>query len=307
MTIMYTEHKRRRKQLMHAVGRGNIAIIAAASSTVRNNDVEHPYRQDSDFYYLTGFAEPDAVAVFIPGRKQGEYIIFCREFDEKAARWTGKNAGLHGARTVYGADDAFPIDDLDEILPGMMENRGRVYYPMGRDQDLDQRLMEWVNRLRQRARGGVRAPVEFISLEHLLHAMRLYKSAAEIQLMRHAAQISAQAHIRAMQACRPGRREYQIEAEIVHEFMCHGLRSPAYPSIVAGGANACVLHYTANADVLQEGDLVLIDAGAEYRYYAADITRTFPVSGRFTEPHRAHPSPANARSCAYKIPYTLRP
>jgi Xaa-Pro aminopeptidase len=287
MTIMHNEHKRRRKQLMRTVGRGNIAIIASASATVRNNDVEHPYRQDSDFYYLSGFAEPDAVAVFIPGRKQGEYILFCREFDEKKALWTGKNAGLHGARTLYGADDAFPINDLDEILPGMLENRARVYYPMGRDTEMDQRLMEWVNQLRQQSRGGVHAPVEFVSLEHLLHEMRLQKSAAEIQLMRQAAKISAQAHIRAMQTCRPGLHEYHIEAELMHEFMRNGLRFPAYPPIVAGGKNACILHYTDNADELKEGDLLLIDAGAEHQYYAADVTRTFPVSGRFSEPQRA--------------------
>ncbi len=287
MTIMHNEHKRRRKQLMRTVGRGNIAIIASASATVRNNDVEHPYRQNSDFFYLSGFAEPDAVAVFIPGRKQGEYILFCREFDEKKALWTGKNAGLHGARTVYGADDAFPIDDLDEILPRMLENRARVYYPMGRDTEMDQRLMEWVNQLRQQSRGGVHAPVEFVSLEHLLHEMRLQKSAAEIQLMRQAAKISAQAHIRAMQTCRPGLHEYHIEAELMHEFMRSGLRFPAYPPIVAGGKNACILHYTNNADELKEGDLLLIDAGAEHQYYAADVTRTFPVSGRFSEPQRA--------------------
>jgi Xaa-Pro aminopeptidase len=287
MTSMYKEHHRRRRQLLRAVGRGNIAIIASAPPAVRNNDVEHPFRQDSDFYYLTGFAEPSAVAVFIPGREQGEFIIFCREFDEKTALWSGNNAGLHGARAIYGADDAFPIDDLDDILPGMLENRQRVFYPLGRNPGFDHQLMAWINRLRQRTRGGMHAPVEFVSLEHLLHEMRLRKSSEEIQLMRHAARISVQAHIRAMKVCRPGRREYEIEAEIMHEFMRNGLRSPAYPSIVAGGDNACVLHYTANADELKEGDLLLIDAGAEHRYYAADITRTFPVSGRFTEPQRA--------------------
>ena len=158
---------------------------------------------------------------------------------------------------------------------------------MGRDPEMDQRLMEWVNQLRQRSRGGVHAPVEFVSLEHLLHEMRLQKSAAEIQLMRQAAKVSAQAHIRAMQTCRPGLHEYHIEAELLHEFMRSGLRFPAYPPIVAGGKNACILHYTDNADELKEGDLLLIDAGAEHQYYAADVTRTFPVSGRFSEPQRA--------------------
>ncbi|MGR9101029.1 MAG: Xaa-Pro aminopeptidase, partial [Gammaproteobacteria bacterium] len=265
---------------------GNIAIIASAPMRTRNRDVNYPFRQDSDFYYLTGFNEPDSLAVFIPGRAQGEYILFCREFDEKKALWEGAHAGLEGAVDVYEADDSFPVDDLHEILPGMLENKGKVYYPMGRDSDLDHHLMEWVNHIKSDSRSGNTAPAEFISLEHVLHEMRLFKSPAEIKLMREAAEVSARAHIRAMRSCSPGMFEYQVEAEIIHEFFSHGLRSAAYPSIVAGGANACVLHYTENSSRLRRGDLLLIDAGAECDHYAADITRTFPVTGSFTKPQR---------------------
>ncbi len=287
MAISQKEFARRRKQLMRMVGKGNVAIIASTPVKFRNNDVEFPYRQESDFYYLTGFNEPEALAVFMPGRKQGQFVLFCREFDETKALWTGMYAGLDGARDLYGADDAFPIGDTDEILPGMLENKERVYYAMGRDPELDQNIMDWVNQLRGRARSGIHAPIEFISLEHLLHDMRLYKSPAEIRLMRKAVDISAKAHIRAMSVCRQGLFEYQIEAELAHEFQRNGARWWAYPSIVAGGINACILHYTDNSEELNSGDLLLIDAGAEYENYAADITRTFPVSGRFNECQRA--------------------
>ena len=277
------EFKRRRKQLMRQVGKGNIAIIASASTRTRNRDVDYPFRQDSDFYYLTGFNESDALAVFVPERKQGQYILFCREFDEQKALWEGAHSGLEGATGDFGADDAFPIDDLDEILPGLLENKGKVFYPMGRDSDLDFKLMAWVNSLRGQSRDGISAPVEMVSLEHTLHEMRLFKSAAEISLMKQAADVSAKAHIRAMQSCKSGMYEYQLEAEIVHEFFQGGLRAVAYPSIVAGGGNGCILHYTENKSKLHKGDLLLIDAGAECDHYAADITRTFPVSGRFSE------------------------
>jgi Xaa-Pro aminopeptidase len=285
--IAKSEFRRRRKELIRMVGTGNIAVIASAPVSQRNRDIEYPYRQDSDFYYLTGFEESDALAVFVPGRRPAEYILFCREMDETMALWTGRNAGLKGAREEFGADDAFPIDDVDDILPGLMENREKVFYPMGRDNHLDQQLLDCVRQLRDQVRNGVSAPMEFVSLEQLLHEMRLYKSPAEQKLMRKAAQVSAKAHVRAMQATRPGLYEYQVEAELMHEFTSNGMRFPAYPSIVAGGNNACVLHYTENRDPLQEGSLLLIDAGAEHQNYAADITRTFPVSGRFSEAQRA--------------------
>jgi Xaa-Pro aminopeptidase len=278
-----SEFKKRRKQLLQQIGKNNIALIGSASTRTRNRDVDYPFRQDSDFYYLTGFNEPDSLAVFIPGREQGEYILFCREFDEKKALWEGAHAGLEGATAHFEADDSFPIDDLDEILPGMLENKHKVFYPMGRDSELDHSLLDWINHLRSQSRTGVIAPGELVSLEHILHEMRLFKSAAELKLMRFAAEVSANAHVKAMQACKPGLFEYQIEAEIIHHFIQNGLRAVAYPSIVAAGKNACTLHYTENADKLKNGDLLLIDAGAECDHYAADITRTFPISGRFSE------------------------
>lgn len=281
-----SEFKQRRKQLMQHIGVGNMALISSADTSVRNRDVHYPFRQDSDFYYLTGFNEPDALAVFIPGRKQGEYILFCREYDPKKALWEGAHAGLEGATRHYAADDAFPIDDLEEILPGMLENKGKVFYPMGRDSDLDHNLLIWLNDIRGQSRTGVVAPNELVSLEHILHEMRLFKSPAELELMRKAADVSAKAHIKAMQLAKPGMYEYQIEADIVHTLMYEGLRSVAYPSIVATGKNACTLHYTENNDKLKAGDLLLIDAGGECDHYAADITRTFPVSGTFSEPQR---------------------
>jgi len=271
---------------MQHIGKGNIALIGSAAVRARNRDVNYPFRQDSDFYYLTGFNEPDSLAVFIPGRKQGEYILFCREFDEKKALWEGAHAGLEGATVHYKADDSFPIDDLDDILPGMLEDKGKVYYPIGRDSDLDHNLLVWINHIRSQSRSGVTAPGELASLEHILHEMRLFKSPEELKLMRRAADVSANAHVKAMQKCKPGLYEYQIEAEIIYNFIQDGLRAVAYPSIVAGGKNACVLHYTENADQLKSGDLLLIDAGAECDHYAADITRTFPVSGRFSEPQK---------------------
>lgn len=281
-----SEFKKRRSALMKQIGKGNIAIIASAPQRTRNRDVHYPFRQDSDFYYLTGFNEAESMAVFIPGREKGEYILFCREFDEKKALWEGAHAGLEGATQHYEADDSFPIADLDDILPGMLENKSKVYYPMGKDSDLDHKLMEWINNIRKQSRTGVSAPGELVALEHILHEMRLFKSPEELKLMRRAAEVSAKAHVRAMQACQPGLYEYQIEAELIHEFIQDGLRAVAYPSIVAGGKNACVLHYVENKDKLNKGDLLLIDAGVECDHYAADITRTFPVSGKFSEPQR---------------------
>ncbi|MCK9605112.1 MAG: Xaa-Pro aminopeptidase [Methylomonas sp.] len=280
------EFKKRRTMLMKQIGKGNIAIIAGASHQTRNRDVHYPYRQDSDFYYLTGFNEAESLAVFIPGREQGEYVLFCREFDETKALWEGAHAGLEGATKHYEADDSFPIDDLDDILPGMLENKGKVFYPMGKDSELDHKLLDWINNIRKQSRSGVTAPGELVSLEHVLHEMRLFKSSEELKLMRRAAEVSARAHVRAMQACQPGMYEYQIEAELIHEFIKDGLRAVAYPSIVAGGKNACVLHYIENNDKLHKNDLLLIDAGVECDHYAADITRTFPVSGKFSEPQR---------------------
>jgi Xaa-Pro aminopeptidase len=281
-----TEFSKRRKQLMRMMGEGAIAILPAAPQRIRNRDAEYPYRQDSDFYYLTGFPEPEAVAVLMPGRKHGEFILFNRERDPLMETWNGRRAGQDGACETYGADDSFPIGDIDDILPGLLEHNDRVYYTMGCVPEFDQRVMGWVNSIRQQARTGSRTPEEFISLEHLLHDMRLYKSKAEIKAMRNAARIAARAHTRAMQVCRPGMMEYQVEAEFLHEFRSGG-SVPAYSPIVGGGANGCILHYTENNAALQEGDLLLIDAGAEFDYYASDITRTFPVNGRYSAAQKA--------------------
>ena len=285
--MKHSEYHKRRKKLMDMIGDDSIAILPAAPEKIRNRDVAYRYRPDSDFYYLTGFAEPEAVMALLPGRCQGEFILFCRERDAEKEIWHGRRAGLGGACDDYGADDAYPITDLDDILPGMLENRERIYYTMGNEPAFDQRVLGWVNRVRGKARNGVHAPEEFISLNHILHDMRLYKSRHEINALRKAAVISAKAHVRAMETCRPGMMEYQLEAELIREFMHHGAHSPAYPCIVGSGANSCILHYIDNTREMRDGDILLIDAGAEYECYASDVTRSFPVNGRFTSSQRA--------------------
>ncbi|MCP4040346.1 MAG: M24 family metallopeptidase, partial [Gammaproteobacteria bacterium] len=275
------EFTKRRRQLMEMMGDSSIAIMTTSPVRLRNRDVEFPFRPDSDFYYLTGFREPEAVAVIIPGRPEGEYLLFCREKDPGKEMWDGLRSGLEGACEVHQADDAFPIGDLDDIVPGLMEDRERVFYVMGVFPEFDQKVMSWVNRVRDRSRTGVSAPGEFVALDHLIHEMRLIKSRSEIKAIRRAMEVTVHAHRRAMGACRAGLKEFQLEAELLHEFMTGGSRSPAYPTIVGGGANGCILHYTENSGTLKSGDLVLVDGGAEFDYYAADITRTYPVNGRF--------------------------
>jgi Xaa-Pro aminopeptidase len=279
------EFARRRSTLMRMVGEDGIAILPSAPVRTRSRDIEYRYRQDSDFYYLTGFAEPDAVAVLAPGRDAGEYILFCRDRDTLRERWDGSRAGPDGAVERFDADDAFPIDDVDDILPGVLESRNRVYYTMGAYADFDLRITDWLKSLRSRESSGVHTPQEFIALDHLLHDMRLYKSRAEISAMRKAARIAVSAHRRAMSRVRPGMYEYEVEAEFVHEFRLNDA-APSYLPIVGGGANACTLHYVANSEKLVAGDLLLIDAGCEFDYYASDITRTFPVSGKFSPEQR---------------------
>lgn len=285
--IPKTEYARRRKALMAEMEPNSIAILPAAPMYIRNRDIEHIYRQDSDFQYLSGFPEPEAVIALIPGREHGEYVLFCRERDPLRELWDGLRAGQDGAVSLYGADDAFPIGDIDDILPGLIEGRSRVYYAIGSNQEFDHRLMEWINTIRSKARQGAQPPNEFVALDHLLHDLRLYKSANEVKVMRAAAEISARAHTRAMQASRAGLYEYHLEAELDYEFRKGGSKMPAYGSIVAAGKNACILHYRENDALLKDGDLVLIDAGCEIDCYASDITRTFPVSGRFTAEQKA--------------------
>ncbi len=287
MKVSKQEFARRRSKLMAAMEPNSIAIVPGENEKIRNRDAEYPFRQDSDFYYLCGFVEPEAVLVLLPGREHGEFIVFCRERDPAMELWNGYREGPEGACSNYGADDAFPVNDIDEILPGLIEGRERVYYAMGRHPEFDQHVMQWVNVIRSKARSGAHPPGEFLDLDHYLHDLRLYKSAAEQRLMKRAGEISAGAHVRAMQYCRPGMFEYQLEAEILHEFARNGARFPAYSSIVGSGANGCILHYVENASAIRDGDLVLIDAGCEYEYYAADITRTFPANGRFSAEQRA--------------------
>nr|WP_314482876.1 Xaa-Pro aminopeptidase [uncultured Pseudomonas sp.] len=285
--IPKAEYARRRKALMAQMVPNSIAILPAAAVAIRNRDVEHVYRQDSDFQYLSGFPEPEAVIALIPGREHGEYVMFCRERNPERELWDGLRAGQEGAVRDFGADDAFPIADIDEILPGLIEGRERVYSAMGSNPEFDRRLMDWINVIRSKARLGAQPPNEFVALDHLLHDMRLYKSAAEVKVMRVAAEISANAHVRAMQACRPGLHEYSLEAELDYAFRQGGAKMPAYGSIVAAGRNGCILHYQQNDAPLKDGDLVLIDAGCEIDCYASDITRTFPVSGRFSPEQKA--------------------
>jgi Xaa-Pro aminopeptidase len=279
------EFARRRRQLMKLAGEDAILILPAAAERIRNRDSTYPYRQDSDFWYLSGFNEPEAVLVLVPGRGHGEMLLFCRERDPEREAWDGPRAGPEGAVDQYGFDDAFPIEDIDDILPGLIEGRSRVFYHFGREIEFDLKLIGWVNRVRAQIRNGAESPHEFLELGHLLHEQRLFKSPAELKLMRHSAAIAAQAHVRAMQATRPGLFEYSIEAELLHGFRRHNA-VPSYEPIVGSGANACVLHYRANASPLKAGELLLIDAGAEYQGYASDITRTFPVSGEYSHEQR---------------------
>lgn len=277
---------RRRQQLMQAAGEGSILILPAAPERVRSRDTQYPYRQDSDFWYLTGCDEPEAVLVLVPGRKHGEAILFCRERDLEREAWDGPRLGPEGAVAALGLDDAYPIADIDEILPGLLEGRRRVHYHLGRDADFDLKLIGWLNRVRAQVRQGAQPPQEFLELGHLLDELRLFKSADELRLMQQAADISVQAHRAALRAARVGMHEFELQAELEYVFRKHGAQ-PAYASIVGAGANACVLHYRDNVAKCRDGELVLIDAGAEYAGYAADITRTFPVNGRFSKPQRA--------------------
>jgi len=283
--ITREEYIDRRTKLMDLVGNNSIVIIPSGDLKVRNRDAEFAFRQNSDFLYLTGFNEPDAVAVLVPNREEAEYILFCRGKDPKTELWTGRMAGLKGAIEDHAAEDSFPIEDIDEILPGLMENRSKVLYSVGNNLEFDKQVISWVNSLRAKVRNGIQAPHEFVSLDVYLHEMRLFKSPAEQDLMREAAKVSIVAHEQAMKACKSGLMEYEIDAEYAYVFRKHGMEA-AYTSIVGGGENACILHYIDNNVELKDGDLVLIDAGAENQGYASDITRTFPVNGRFSDEQR---------------------
>lgn len=270
---------------MKMAGEDAVVLVAAAPERMRNADAAWPYRQDSDFHYLAGFSEADAVLALLPRRSHAQVVLFCRERDPVRERWHGRSIGTEQAVSTYGMDDAFPIDDIDDILPGMIEGRARVYCHFGREPAFDAQLLGWMRRLRQLRGGGV-VPKEFVALGHLLHDLRLYKSRAELKLMRESAAVAAQAHLAAMQVAVPGRHEYEVEAELLRVIRSRGV-VPAFPPIVAAGANACVMHYQTNRAELRDGDLLLIDAGAELDCYASDISRTFPVNGRYSREQRA--------------------
>ncbi len=280
--ITVKEYSARRRDLMSMMAPNSIAIITGAVEKIRSRDTHYPYKQSTSLSYLCGFPEPQAVLVLIPGREQGQCLLFCREKDTLRETWDGYRAGPDGAVGDFGLDDAFPIDDLDEILTGMLEGRERVYYAIGKDVDFDRRLMGLINQIRDEQSRGSLPPGEFIDLDHLINEMRLIKTASELKLIRRAGEISARAHCRAMKISQPGMYEYQLQAEIEHEFMVSGAAAPAYTSIVGSGKNGCILHYIDNREKISDGDLVLIDAGCEYENYAADITRTFPVNGKFS-------------------------
>ena len=283
------EYAARRLELMRRMQDGTAAVLPAARQQLRNRDVEYPFRQDSDFQYLSGFPEADAVLVIAPDREQGRFILFCREGDPEREIWTGPRITPQGAVERYGADQAFPLSQLDEKMPELLAGRPGIYCSLGHSAGFDARFMKWLETIRTGTRAGAQVPAALLALETLLHEMRLFKTPAEIDLMREAGAISARAHRRAMAICRPELHEYDLEAALLQTFVGAGARHTAYGSIVAGGANACVLHYTANDALLQDGELVLIDAGCEADCYAADITRTFPVSGRFsTEQKELH-------------------
>ncbi|MEL0584807.1 MAG: aminopeptidase P N-terminal domain-containing protein [Candidatus Thiodiazotropha sp. (ex. Lucinoma kazani)] len=284
--MLASEFKRRRRELMRMMGPDSIAILPTSPLLIRNRDVHYPYRPDSDFYYLTGFPEPEAVLVLIPGRKHAEYILFNRERDRIKEQWDGTRAGQEGACIEYDADDSFPIGDLDDILPRMLEQCERIFYVMGCNPQFDKRLSEWLNAIRCESRNGMQGPVEIIALDHYLHEMRLFKSRSELKVMRQAARISAKAHKKVMQACKVGMWEYQLEAEFVRECAHQGAKAQAYPPIVGAGANGCTLHYIDNKDKVEDQQMLLIDAGCEWDYYASDITRTYPVNGIFSTPQR---------------------
>jgi Xaa-Pro aminopeptidase len=277
-------HAGRRRRLAAAIGEG-VAVIPTAPERPRNRDSHYPYRYDSYFYYLTGFQEPEAVLV-LAGGAEPRALLYCREKNPEREIWDGFRYGPEGARERFGVDEAHAIAALDEAMPALIADRPALWYPVGADAEWDARAVRWLNAVRANARAGVAAPQTLHDVRAPLDEMRLVKDAHELALMRRAAAISAAAHRRAMLAARPGRREYEVEAELLYEFRRSGAQFPAYSPIVAGGANACVLHYVQNDAQLDEGALLLIDAGCELEGYAADITRTFPVNGRYSGAQR---------------------
>ena len=279
MTITQTEYLQRREKLMSKIGNGT-AIFRSAPMAVMHNDVEYVFRQDSDFYYLTGFNEPEAVAVLAPHHEEHRFVLFVQPKDIEKETWTGYRVGVDAAKEKYGADEAYPITELAEKLPQYLEKADRIYYHLGRDEAFNQTIIHhWQKLMRGYQKRGT-GPIAIEDTNPILHPMRLVKSPTELELMRRATEISVEAHNRAREFAKVGCYEYQVQAEIEHTFNMYG-GSPAYPTIVASGANACVLHYIENNRQMEENDLLLIDAGCSYGYYNGDITRTFPVGGKF--------------------------
>ncbi len=280
----YANRRARVLAQMHAQG-GGVAIIPTAPEVMRNADADYPYRHDSYFYYLTGFTEPEATLVLVAGDKD-QAILFCREKNEEREIWDGYRYGPEAAREAFGVDAAYPIASIDTELPKLMANAPALFYALGSSSRLDDQIKGWLNAVRAQVRAGVTAPSAAIDIRVILNEMRLVKDAHEIAIMQRAADITAEAHARAMRCSRVGLREYHLEAELLHEFRRNGSQFPAYGSIVAAGPNACVLHYRAGDAELRNGELVLIDAGCELDSYASDITRTFPVNGKFSGPQK---------------------
>jgi Xaa-Pro aminopeptidase len=283
-------YRDRRVAILHQMREqtgGGLALVPTAAEVARNRDSLFPYRHDSYFYYVSGFPEPDAVVALIAGTEGDRHVLFCREKNEEREIWDGFRYGPDAAREIFGFDEAHPITELDRILPDLAADRPALYTPLGLFEAWDRKITGVLNEVRSRARTGVAAPGEIVDVRQALDALRLFKDGHEVALMRRAAEISSGAHRRAMDRARVGWHEYQVEAELAHEFLRSGAQAVAYPSIVAGGPNACVLHYRDNNRQLQDFDLILIDAGCEYQGYAADVTRTFPVNGRFTGPQKA--------------------
>ena len=288
MKLTQADFKQRRDHLAQKMGANSVAIIATRAEMYRNRDADYKYRADSSFYYLTGFAEPEAVAV-LETFAEGEtyrYSLFCRERNREMEIWNGYRAGVEGAVEIYGADEAFAIDLLDQEIIAKLLNKDRLYFRIGHQAEFDARVSQWIQKADSQQRRGSTSPAEVIQLDRLIDEMRLKKSAQEIELMQIASNISADAHTRAMQSVKPEMMEYALEAELNYIFGKNGC-VPAYNSIVGGGENACILHYVENNKPLKDGDLVLIDAACEYEFYASDITRTFPVNGKFSPEQKA--------------------
>lgn len=285
--ITMKEYAKRRKTMMQKIGSKSILILPTAPESPRNGDAFFAYRQNSDFYYLTGFNEPEAMLILAPKRAEGEFLLFNRVRDRDREIWDGPRAGQEGARKKFLADVAYPVNEFSLLLPELLAGRESVYYPLGINLEFDKILINAVNQVRAKIRGGTQTPLAFVDITPTLHEMRLFKSPEEVEVMQKAVDITAEAHVRAMSVCRPGMMEYELEAELMYIFQKNGARSPAYNSIVGSGRNSCILHYIENNQKMKDGDLVLIDAGAEYHNYAADITRTFPANGKFSGEQRA--------------------